>query len=248
MSEPESPAELYKAIRATPEWQIRQRLLSFNSTLYIFDTNYKDLMKLVQPHIDEMIPAATRPENVALRTAFRMEIIRRLHNFVAAAQTLIDHSTRIVRKLYANDEFPEYKAKVNETFAADPLSYFVRGLRQYCQHYQSPDISFCDTWERREDSMFAISNVIYIPREKLLRFEWHSQAKKYITSQGTDKIDIIDPLTQYHQKVIQFYAWFQQQSQRLNADAMDKLASKERELARIWTPNAAEISTPASGQ
>jgi len=63
---------------------------------------------------------------------FQLEIVCLLHNYLASAKTLIDHTRILVEELYKNTDFwAEYEARKKETFIDSPLAQFVQNLRNY---------------------------------------------------------------------------------------------------------------------
>jgi len=67
------------------------------------------------------------------------EVIRLLHNYVAGAKTLVDHTRNLINKYYSDSPFlKEYKAEVEKRFVTNPLAGFVEDLRNYTLYYQQP--------------------------------------------------------------------------------------------------------------
>ncbi len=128
--------QLMHELQHMPEYQFHTEMEDFWISVYIFEQNYKELREVIgflesDPRADSLFTMKNRDK----LNARGREVIRRLHNFVAAAMSLIDHTRRLYDKLYAgNNSFPDYKDRVERDFASDPLSQFVKCLRQYCQH------------------------------------------------------------------------------------------------------------------
>ncbi len=77
-----------------------------------------------------------------------------LHNFVAAAFTLAEHSRGFIRRLPVDHEVRlGYEQRVDGTFNA-PLPRFVKGLRNFTQHHEVPAAYF--SWD--ETDRFMINN------------------------------------------------------------------------------------------
>ena len=63
---------------------------------------------------------------------------RLLHNFLASAITLVDHTRNHMKSAYGEHSFfAEYQQAVNDRFGA-PLPQFVHGLRNFTLHYSLP--------------------------------------------------------------------------------------------------------------
>jgi hypothetical protein len=71
-----------------------------------------------------------------------LEVMCLLHNFVAAAKSLVDHTRVAYRDLYAaSGAIPQYQTEVDRRFVNDPLSKFIAGLREMAQHVRLPMVS-----------------------------------------------------------------------------------------------------------
>jgi hypothetical protein len=229
-----SPGRLMDEILAMPEYEIRQQLLAFNTSIYIFDKNFKELHRLIDFLLNhpeaEMLLAERNKDRLR---EVQIDIIRRLHNFVAASLSLIDHTRRLYNKLYADsDQFPEYQTKVDSEFKVDPLSQFVKCLRQYCQHYKAPDIGIKVTVTQSEEGMAERKQSILMLDDLKTFDSWNSHAKKYMGSQGED-IDILEVASAYQEKVIAFYKWFQSRQIEIHSDELERFESKQAEFALL---------------
>src|SRR5262245_13475800 len=108
--EPNS-ADVMKEILNMPEYKLRQELLGFETSLYIFDTNYNEFKNFVEVLIRNPIKySLVDPRNQDQLRLVQLDTLRRLHNFVTAAQSLINHTRNLYRKLYKNNNMlPEYQ-------------------------------------------------------------------------------------------------------------------------------------------
>lgn len=108
-----------------------------------------------------------------------VEIIRRLHNYVAAAKSLVDHTRRIVNSLCSQLPFMhEYEERVQQTFATNPLARFVQDLRNYTLHRDLP-IRGASVGRVRG----AFGPFIALDTDALASWDrWSSPAARYLTS------------------------------------------------------------------
>lgn len=245
MEEPQQQAslgELMDEILAMPEYKLRQQLLSFNTSIYILDQNFAELQMLIDFLVNNpeghLLTAASNQDRLR---QVQIDIIRRLHNFVAAAQSLVDHTRRFYDKLYGSSNlFPDYQAQVNQVFVTDPLSQFVQRLRQYCQHYKAPDIGIEVSVTQSEDG-FIETRTIFLPLEDLKDFDgWNAAAKKYMNGL-MGNVDVLEVATNYRNKVMDFYRWFQSRQQEIHAAELARFESKQTEFALVhleWMVNA----------
>jgi len=116
-----------KIIKSSEGYKINLLLGALDSSYYIFDKNYMDLKLILTTSSmpDFMLPMLDYRDRSKLNN-FLEEIRRKLHNFLAAATTLIDHSRNVINDTYENNSFQaEYKHEINNRFNSDPLCRFI---------------------------------------------------------------------------------------------------------------------------
>jgi len=108
----------------------------------MFIGNYSELDRALRYHAD----TRRNLELWAVRKQYKMEafqrnIIRLTHNFVASAQSLVDHTRVLYKKLcQPRGLLPEFEDEIKKRFQEHGPSSFVVGLRQYYQHYRIPQL------------------------------------------------------------------------------------------------------------
>jgi hypothetical protein len=222
-------ADLLDQYRLSPQLAIRSKIRSFGTSRGIFEANYDELRKCIEHYApksqQELLRWAT---DVAHRRQHLFEVTRLLHNFLAAAASLIDHARVFYRKMYrAENLMPDYQAKILAEFASDPLAQFIVCLRQYCLHYQTP-VVFVSV------SMNNITGVIgsgtTLDKAKLLLFDnWNAAARKFL-DQSPDSLDLVVICSTYYDKVKGFYIWFEAEQSRIHKGIFDYLNEMERQL------------------
>lgn len=217
-----------------PEYELRQQLLGFNTSIYILDQNYAELQWLINflendPNGHLLMVVANQDK---LHQA-QVDIIRRLHNFVAAAQSLVDHTRRLYDKLYGSTNlFPEYQARIKQEFVSDPLSQFVQRLRQYCQHYKAPGIGIEVSIKQTEAGMVE-KRTVFLPMNDLKEFDgWNAAAKQYMSTVEGD-VNVLEVASNYRNKVIQFYKWFQSRQVEIHAVELARFDAKQAQFALL---------------
>jgi len=230
-----SIVQLDKALRETPEFGITEEISSFSRSIELFDGNYHELRDLIIFFEDVNQSFYLEQDgNDEERRRLLRDIVRRMHNYVASVLSLIDHSRLHYRKLYdRNNIFPEYQSKVDQVFKFDPLSCFVKDLRQYFQHYGLPGIYFQTSWTRESGLM---ERTVRLRLTDLEHFTWSSTAKKFLVTQ-TEDINLLTLTDAYHDKVTVFYDWFQERQKQLHADAIRKVTDVKREMRRLALPD-----------
>lgn len=220
--------ELSDELWAMPEHKLYRDLQGIDLSISTFYNNYVILDTFLT-----FLTSDTRAHHIftvrnrdKLREAGR-HVVSCLHNYVASAQSLVDHS----RKLYRGElnksiqSFPDYEERVKKDFANDPLARFVICLRTYCQHYKAPSISVLTT-----NPGGRLVRKVQLPLSSLYTFkDWNSEAKVYL---GTveEGVDIQQVATTYHDRVMAFHQWVQERYDEIYAEDFKRFREKEREV------------------
>ncbi|MCC9167686.1 hypothetical protein [Pontibacter harenae] len=107
--------DLHDELNQMPEFQLLEEIRHFGASITIFEGNYEQLKELLIIHNDPIKSQFLHSvRNREVLHAFQIEVIRLLHNYVAAAFSLVDHTRIHYRKLYlSNNRFPEYQTEIN---------------------------------------------------------------------------------------------------------------------------------------
>jgi len=220
-----------RELEEAPAQKRLDAIKALRHSFYVFTTNYEELERALTYHDD----TGNLRELWEVRKQYRLrqlqrELLRLLHNFVAAALSLIDHTRVLYRKLYEPyGLMPLYTQQVAHSFHKDGASQFVVGLRKFCQHYRLPNLTSLVSFEREK----ALALSIYLPKADLAGFDgWSSVAKVYL-DQSPDQIDIRRCLREYYVNVRQFYGWFGEQQQAIHAPDVAEVNELARELRDI---------------
>jgi hypothetical protein len=209
VTDPKKAGQLHQELIDMPEFRLRKQLDSIKIPIYIFDKNYAELKALLEFFInDPKSFPLTFQRNRDKLEELQLDILRRLHNFVASALTLIDHTRIYYRELYGDtDKFPDYLPRLSNEFEKDPLSQFVKCLRIYCQHYAPPNIIVEESLIENPDGTPKIEKKVLLRTEDLISFDrWNSTAREYL-NKPDKQIDLLEIIDLYRTKVINFYLW-----------------------------------------
>ncbi|MGZ4078799.1 MAG: hypothetical protein ACXVDW_15040, partial [Bacteroidia bacterium] len=221
--------DLYEELEGMSEQTILNKIKHFKISLEIFENNYIELIHHLEKHNDpiesiKLLKIDTRKELFA----YQREITRYLHNYIASALSLVDHSRNHFRELYTDESFPEYQQEIDLKFKLNPLANFIKDLRQYFQHYKIPGVSTNVKFENNKIEMKLL-----LPLKEISLFSgWRAKSKEFL-NQHKDDIDIIIVIKQYHQLVIEFYDWFQAKQMDIHKpdkDKVDRHVHKIRQL------------------
>lgn len=230
MSKGETIVNLMEELWQMPEYTLFLELRGLDVSIHTFHKNYVALHTILtfltsDERADPLFAAKNR-DNLS---EVGKDIVCYIHNYVASAISLIDHTRNLYKKLYIPaQQFPEYQERVTKEFAQDPLAQFVKCLRQYCQHYRSPEISVRTTFPNGFNA--RPMRKIRLALSDLQTFDkWNAPAKKYLSS-IEDAVDIHEVATVYLNKVMTFYQWFQSRQDEIHADEIKRFRAKEAEL------------------
>jgi len=220
-----------------PESQRLDEFDRFNHTRELFARNYTALRAGLERLTG---PEAISYQEVVNRWKLEFllhEVTRQLHNFVASANTLVDHSRRIYRKLYQPvGALGEYEEQVRTQFGEDPVVQFMHCLRNMCLHFRLPSIGTTTSWQLADQATGAGNLTIRVElvKDDLGAFsEWNAAAKTYLTSQS-ERIDLQGTVDEYFRRVMAFHSWMQKKQMELHrADAEAVAAAKQAVLPRI---------------
>lgn len=144
---------------------------------------------------------------------FQLHIVRLLHNYLASAKTLVEHTRILVEELYKDTGFwAEYEAKKKECFIDSPLAQFVQNLRNYTLHRALPFTSTTMKLATGPDfDSFINLNLSHLR----LWDGWSSKAKEFLnTSEEAIRLDEVT--NGYTANVEEFYNWFKKRQQELH--------------------------------
>ena len=225
-------------LEAMPELQRIQRIQLQQSSYFIFQRNADELRKILNFHSDvEENMALWDVNNRDPLSFLQLEVGRLLHNFASSAAGLIDVTRRFYEK-YDVNEFPDYLTRVDSEFKTNPLSRFVKDLRNYAVHVEVPPIS-------SELSGIGINStlqsLIVLPGELLLaKYEWSKPAKQYIAD-CNNRIVLNSVVEDYFEKVSRFYDWFYKRLNEVHKEDISRVTAKQEELKRAYVPHPADF-------
>lgn len=137
---------------------------------------------------------------------FHREIARLLHNYLAGAMTLVDHTRVFVDKNYEHTSLrKEFKTRVDKAFANNPLTRFVQDLRNYMIHRGPPPVNLSVSLKKGENGILDATSQVGIKVSDLLEWKgWKAEAKTYLAAAG-DVIDIYEIERDYTYIITSFH-------------------------------------------
>ena len=164
------------------------------------------------------------------------EVTRRVHNFVAAALTLVEHTRIFMREHYSGVAlFERYQAKIDAEFAQEPLVKFVQDLRNFMLHNGLPNSAMFLKFDSNPDlpGGGTMQTGIHIRAAPLLEWDnWTTPARTFIENSG-EFIDIKSFAEVYTDKVIAFHDWLQGELDQFHLADLEELRVLEQSMRRL---------------
>jgi hypothetical protein len=203
-----------------PENETLRRVHQFGFSITLFERNRAELALFLEYLTDPAVSAAILPQDERWRRKEALgEVQFLLHNFVAAAMSLVDHTRVFYNEIYApKNLMASYQAEITSRFADDPLSQFVKCLRQMAQHYRLPNPGISVQFSKAEQG-HSLRTELSIKKDDLESFSgWTKPARTYIAT-APDAIDISALVKAYSEHIAAFYAWFSSEQHKIHGKA-----------------------------
>jgi hypothetical protein len=227
--------QLMEELHKMPEYQLYAQLQESSASIYTFNKNFLELHNLLSflsndPSAEHVYDLKNHDKLIDAT----LEIVRLLHNFLASAKSLVDHTRVLYKELYATSgKFSEYQARVDRDFKQDPLSSFVQDLRNYYLHIKAPDIEF----NFSSSSCCDLTITFNLLKDNLLTWgRWKQPSKKFLTAIDS-KVEILKIASDYKNKVFDFQRWFHTRQEEIHSEEFQCIRTKERELLLLKLEN-----------
>jgi len=207
----------------------------FRNSYRVFKGNYRELIKEIirQEKIDLFELTHSKNGKKKLQR-FQLEITRCLHNYLAAALTLIDN-TRKQTKVRDNKAFlDEVDSKIKEHFINNSTAIFIKDLRQFTQHYKMPQVSTTTSFSRTDNDELDKETKLWITTTHLTGFEWKPASRKIIEDHPKG-VEIKEIIKDYFELVTIFQKWYEKRQKCLLMSELAFVSKQEKILKRDQT-------------
>jgi hypothetical protein len=192
-------------------------------TVYaVFMPNRNDLLALFDRAASDANLAVELFQNVrrpVVRTRFEGAVMRALHNYVASATALVEHTRRIMRGRSGPiiDELERRKRDV----IAHPEVPFVHNLRNYVLHHSLPFIGH-EVRLQPQPGVLATSEIQLRVRQLTAWDGWSAAARRFVESQG--EVLMLRPVIAIHAELtVQLNLWLYEQLAAANEPALSEV-------------------------
>lgn len=222
------PSALHDQILAHPGKKYLDTLTTYSICKNILAGNGVQLRKLLEllENSQHALHLCTPDEHDQLRM-LQSEVVRHLHNFLASARTLVDH-TRVVMKepFIIEAHRTEYREEVTRIFADDPLIGFMHELRNFTLHRSIPITSLQLSLHPTSGQF---DSAVLVDLDQMADWDgWRSAGKAFIGSHRPT-IRIMALIDGYEGKVRVFYEWFCLQFQKHYHGEMEEVLAMQKE-------------------
>lgn len=215
--------------RKLPIGDIYNQIRSLTLSYYVFQTNYAEMVTKITISPEASIHLHSFENQADFENVTR-EVIRLLHNFLASAKTLVDHTRIAVDRLYGETEFfNEYNEKKDKLLVKNPLQVFIQDLRNYAQHYTLPIVGSNLSFSR--DAGFSHSWILDF-RNFSPNYSWKALSKQFMEAASKPQMPLQILSEDYYDLIQEFYEWFGNRQHDLHGEEIENAVSTHNHLQK----------------
>ena len=204
MEHEEILASIENEIVSNYGYEINSMMEALDLSLQIFKGNYAEAKRAYDfLKLPEILLTIFQPQNKAAMMLYLCEVYRTFFNFETSAASLIDHSRVFIKKHEVKNDsfFYEYDNMITKKFINNPLSKFVKDMRNYVTHKGYPPMSLSFSLPGNKEHEYLLASSL------LLEWDgWTEKSREYINSQGNE-IHLYSVVEEYYKVVDDFYKW-----------------------------------------
>jgi hypothetical protein len=236
----EARLTLFNAIHASPGMAHINRTHSRSFSLNIFQENSRELIQAIL-HVRDSDHGLRlmAQDNKEAGTQAHREINRLVHNFVASAKSLVDHTRSFMKQNYAGTSLArKYQDRVDADLKVTGVVKFVHDTRNYMVHRGLPNSNMFVSYTRDPISGEATltTGIKYKTRELLDWDGWTQVARSYIESAGAE-LDIHQFAEEYLARVSEFQKWLSHELDEYHAQDLAALLEMQRQHDQLGAQN-----------
>lgn len=216
-------SEMHAEVAATPGAIGHDAIETIRRCTYVFVGNAMELKAHLESLHDPAVALpvmSNAPEHEESGERFDRELVRRLHNFLSAAKSLIDLTRNIVDRMYPEGELRNEYDRRAKDFATNARRRLVQQLRNYVLHNRLPPTSGRLGFTRQAEG-FAMETRILLDPEQLLRHwkRWDGPVRQLLESDV--ELDLLELVNEYLDQVADLYLWLYGAQIREHKDDID---------------------------
>lgn len=221
-------AALRRELEVTPDRRFQDEIDSVRISVDVLRDNEAELLRFLS-YCEES------PENhdlwrmqfIKKKRQLSREAVRLLHNYIASAASLADHTRNAHARLFAEGEFPDYEDKKASDILANGVVQFVRQLRNYQMHVSSPAIVLRSSVDPTTGAGDVRVGLDKVELEKWKN--WKPVARQYL---GTceEFIHLCPLVKEYGSRIHSFYTWYDARHWEIHGPEIRGFRERQREL------------------
>jgi hypothetical protein len=227
--------DLDEQIKATEGYRIQTKIRGLGGSYYVFESNYLWLVRALDYFGREEVSLESwRLDNRTKLGSFIDEVTRLLHNFLASAHSLVDHTRVFKNKMYKGHTFKKvYQDKVDRELKHSPTVSFVQDLRNYVLHKQLPIASAQLSLKGGGGTITELDNTIKLDVNELREWnKWKPESRVFLDSLD-DKVQIREVAEKYEGAIRAFYQWFGEQQTQVHRSEFAELSRLETQYEQV---------------
>ena len=224
-----------QAVEEEPGWLAYQRWQELGRTLNVHMRNLRSLAALIDSPNSDADLAMELIQNVHpphVRNEFFAGLDQFLHNALASAVTLVDHTRRRIDR-YEGTEFAAEFTLRNNLIKNDPRAVFIRRLRNYLLHYGELPFQHRVSF----GGLTPLTNLesqVHLPSAALLAWDgWTAPARSFL--EASEFIDLGTLIVWYRAATDDLYAWVVSRFESLHRDELKAADAVIANYNRILT-------------
>lgn len=183
--------ELEQKLKTSEGLRIYYRRLALRRSYGIFDGNYLILCRTLDrmETLPYMLPLLSDDSDERLLQQHNLDVALVLHNFLAGAATLRDHTKVFRDEVYSETPFAdEYDKEYKKVFEDSPLVQFVLKLRNYTLHERLPVTGSWIYHKNTNDPAEQLTTYVSFNVTKLREHrtrnhkKWNAKSREYLDS------------------------------------------------------------------
>ncbi len=213
-------------------------------TLYVVARNCADLLALLDKAATDEKLAIELIQNVrppTVREAFQNEVSRLLHNYVASAMTLVDHSRRLLGN--RSDAIASGFKERRTTLLTNPEMRFVQELRNFALHRTLPYLGHTLQWDKPNTAEEQMTSEVQLSVSQLASWDgWSPASRDFLAKQG-DAVNLRPMVRKHSQLLLEINAWLHDSLLEANRMALGEVNRAIRDLNTFRAGGAPEADS-----
>jgi hypothetical protein len=212
--------------------RMHERSFSIN----VFRLNARDLINHLSTAED--LGKAMATFNSPVSREEMTECVRLIHNFLASATTLIDHTRIFFKTHYPNTEINRvYREAVSEKFERNESTRFVQDMRNFMLHKGLLPLERHMTFERDQQTGEQMASTGFqLKVLDLLEWQnWKPEVRKYLKRQPK-KIDLLPVVNEYTRLIEVFHGDLDERLKSLHSSDLILMQAFQQQLDEERVP------------